>query len=141
MSITKFEGEHRFLSNFWEVPIEFEKETYPTIEHAFQAAKSPDMKYRLKVRVASTPNMAKKLGQVVKLREDWEEVKLGIMETLVRAKFAQHHVLADALKNTGDQELIEGNGWGDTYWGVSRGKGENHLGKILMKIRTELGGT
>jgi predicted NAD-dependent protein-ADP-ribosyltransferase YbiA (DUF1768 family) len=59
------------------------------------------------------------------------------METLLRQKFA-HPELRAKLKETNDAELVEGNWWGDRFWGVCRGEGENHLGKLLMKIRAEL---
>ena len=84
--------------------------------------------------------MSKRAGRRVKLRKDWEEVKLRIMEEVVRAKFLQHPDLANKLIDTGDEELIEGNCWNDRFWGVDirTGIGENNLGKILMKVRSEL---
>ena len=89
---------------------------------------------------ALKPSEAKRLGQRVALRPDWEAVKLGVMEDIVRAKFTQHESLAVKLINTGDRGLIEGNTWQDLFWGVdiTTRKGENHLGRILMKIRDEL---
>ena len=45
--------------------------------------------------------------------------------------------MASRLINTGDAILIEGNTWGDTYWGVCDGVGENRLGKLLMEVREE----
>ena len=73
------------------------------------------------------------------LRPDWETIKTTIMETIVRANFKQHPDLAKRLIETDDAELIEGNDWNDTFGGVDiqTGKGENHLGKILMSIREE----
>jgi ribA/ribD-fused uncharacterized protein len=76
----------------------------------------------------------------VKLRSDWTEIRLEIMEKIVRAKFWQNPHLARKLVATGDQKLVEGNRWNDTFWGVCRGVGENHLGKILMRVREELRG-
>lgn len=74
------------------------------------------------------------------LRPDWEEVKIGIMEEIVRAKFTQNPHLAEKLLATGGQQIAEGNTWGDTCWGVDSrtGEGENHLGQILMQVRSEL---
>jgi len=76
----------------------------------------------------------------VKLRPDWDDVRIGVMEEVVRAKFNQNPHLAARLMATGQMPLVEGNDWGDTFWGVDvkTGKGENNLGKILMKIRSEL---
>ena len=86
--------------------------------------------------------VAKREEKKVQLRADWETVKNGVMEEVVRAKFSQNPDLLQKLLDTGDLELTEGNGWHDTYRGVDvrTGKGENHLGRILMKLRSELGG-
>ena len=60
-----------------------------------------------------------------------------IMEEIVRAKIDQNPAVKERLLETGDIIIEEGNDWKDTYWGVDlkTGKGENHLGKILMKSR------
>ena len=86
------------------------------------------------------PVQSKKAGRRVRLRPDWEEVKVGIMEQIVRAKFTQNEVLKWRLIATGEAELVEGNSWHDTCWGVDTktGEGQNHLGRILMKVRQEL---
>ena len=80
------------------------------------------------------------MGRRVKLRPDWEQVKVGLMEEIVRAKFTQNEDLKQRLLATGDKRLAEGNTWGDTFWGVDlrSGRGENHLGRILMRVRDEL---
>ena len=136
--IEKFDAEYAFLSNFYPSPIEMGGETYPTVEHAFQAAKTANPEHRAQIRNKSTPGGAKRLGgkrgKLITLRPDWEQIKLSIMENLVRQKF-QHHELKTMLLATGDQELVEGNNWNDTFWGVCRGKGENNLGKLLMEVR------
>ena len=81
-----------------------------------------------------------RMNRKVLLRRDWEDVKDGIMEEVIRAKFTQNPELAKKLVATGDVLLMESNNWHDTYWGVDSRtlEGENHLGVILMKIRTEL---
>lgn len=86
------------------------------------------------------PSKSKEIGRKVPIRPDWEQVKIGIMEEIVRQKFVQNPELAASLLETGDKVLIEGNRWGDICWGVDTRtwQGENHLGKILMKIRNEL---
>ena len=86
------------------------------------------------------PGKCKGMGRRVKLRPDWEQVKVGLMEEIVRAKFTQNEELKRLLLATGDKRLAEGNTWGDTFWGVDlrTGQGENHLGRILMKVRGEL---
>lgn len=136
--INEFQGEYRWLSNFWPVEVRYGTDVFPSVEHAYQAAKNPaDEKHYNDCLAAKTAGEAKKLGKKTKLRDDWEQIKLLVMEGLLRDKFS-HPELAEKLKATGDQELIEGNYWGDTFWGVCRGNGENNLGKLLMKIRNEL---
>lgn len=136
--IDSFIGEYRFLSNFFPVEITLDVEVYPTLEHAFQAAKTLSSAERAKVRNAKTPGMAKRLGRQVTLRPDWETSKLSVMYDLVHQKFSKNPVLRADLLETGDRPLIEGNYWKDFFWGVCNGKGENHLGKILMRVRKEL---
>jgi hypothetical protein len=136
--IVRFAGEHDFLSNFYPIDILADRLVYPTLEHAFQAAKAIKEEDRIYIARLSTPGKAKYWGRRIKCRGDWEEVKIGVMTNLIALKFARGSHLADLLALTGDRELIEGNSWGDRYWGVCRGIGENHLGRILMARRLEL---
>ena len=141
--VMEFQGEYRFLSNFWgcEHPVEGEFGLrFNTVEHAYQAAKCEYQEDAEKFQSLSSPGEAKRLGRQVKIRPDWEEIKLQVMEELVRDKFSFNPELKEKLLATGDQELQEGNRWGDTFWGVDlrTGRGENHLGRILMKVRGEL---
>lgn len=136
--INKFDGRYRFLSSFWTAAVVFEDVLYPSSEHAYQAAKSKSSSVRLMIRQAPTPGKAKRLGRTIEIRKDWDAIKLDVMEQIVRDKFTRTQALGELLLATGDQELVEGNHWGDTFWSVCNGVGENHLGKILMKIRSEL---
>ena len=133
--ISSFRDEYFFLSNFYPVEIKLDGIVYPNAEAAFQARKTLDVEERRNFSMLKNPVQAKRLGRKVKLRDDWEEVKLDIMTEVVSQKFLQHPHLIEMLLQTGDEELVEGNKWGDRFWGVCKGKGENHLGKILMKIR------
>lgn len=135
--IDKFDGEHAFLSNFYVSEIKTFHFTYPTVEHAFQANKTHILEEKEAIWEATTPGKAKRLGRKTTLREDWDEVRVMIMHSLCKIKFKDADLAAKLLA-TGDAELIEGNTWNDTFWGVCNGKGSNHLGKILMKIRKEL---
>lgn len=141
--IESFSGKYRFLSNFFPAPINADGLRYPTVEHAFQAAKTLDEDDRDRIRFAASPGEAKRLGRRVQLREDWEERKLALMEHLLRLKF-QAPALRARLVETHPALIIEGNTWGDTYWGAVRTdngwEGENHLGELLMKIREEIVG-
>ncbi len=136
-AITKFTQENRFLSNFFPVQVKYKGVIYPSVEHAYQAAKMISKKHRAEVATASNAATAKRLGRLYPVRKDWEEKKDKIMYKLVSRKF-QNIKLATLLMNTGQAELIEDNWWGDQYWGVSKGKGKNKLGRILMKVRQEL---
>ena len=134
--IDSFRGEYQFLSNFYETPVCVYGIKYPNAEAAFQAQKCvlPEEAEAFKTM---SPQMAKRYGRMVQLKPNWEQIKDSVMLTVVRAKF-KNPVLKDLLLNTGAAELIEGNRWGDTYWGVCNGKGKNRLGEILMTVRTEI---
>lgn len=136
--INQFIGEYRWLSNFELCNLIYEGEIYISSEHAYQAAKSLQTGVRLMIANCTTPRLARKLGQQVECRPDWDEKKVSIMEDILRLKFKVGSPLAQKLLDTGDEELIEGNWWGDKFWGVCEGVGKNNLGKSLMKIRNEL---
>jgi ribA/ribD-fused uncharacterized protein len=133
--ITQFKGKYAFLSNFHPSPLRYMGLEFPTAEHAYQAAKTLDIKERRAIMKASTPGMAKSMGRKITLRDDWEEKKLKVMRMVVELKFSHNPDLVEKLLETTGAELIEGNWWGDTFWGVYNGVGENHLGKILMAVR------
>ena len=126
--IDSFQGEYRFLSNFFIEP------DHTHVEGEYQAAKSTDAIEQAKIRLM-TPSAAKRCGQKVKLISGWNDMKMMVMTELVAAKFRDHRDLRDRLLATRDQELVEGNYWNDTYWGVCKGVGENRLGRILMCVR------
>lgn len=175
--IDSFKNEYSFLSNFYEAPVEYNGVTYCNSEAAFQHAKCRnltsseqiDFVVGLRARLQNlvlayvdsndknvlttvfskvNPSVAKKLGRVVPIKSEWEDVKYTVMEEIVRNKFMQNKALKQALLNTGDATLIECNYWHDNTWGKcscgkcfgkvgSNGK-NNNLGIILMKVREEL---
>lgn len=135
--VNNFRGEYSFLSNFYFASVHMDGMLYSTVEHAFQAAKTLCPKERKEIALAKTPAIAKKLGKGVTLRPDWNDCRLEIMEKLIEEKFKHPH-LKRKLLETGETTLVEGNYWGDVFWGVCRGEGENHLGKILMRVREKL---
>ena len=135
--INNFRDEFFFLSNFYIAPVVYNGLTFQSNEAAFQAQKTLNEGQRRKfMRLA--PSNAKMKGRKVVLREDWEEVKDQIMYEICLAKFTQNKELKEKLLATGDEELVEGNTWHDTYWGVYNRRGKNKLGKILMRVREEL---
>ena len=139
-SITNFHEEgYTFLSNFYEAPLTYRGLSYGSAEAAFQAQKCLTEEEKLPFTEAR-PGKCKGMGRRVKLRPDWEQVKVGLMEEIVRAKFTQNEALKRLLLAAGSKRLVEGNTWGDTFWGVDlrSGRGENHLGVILMRVRDEL---
>jgi len=138
--IDDFRGGYRWLSNFHPSSVMLDGVTYPTIEHAYQAAKSPDPEYRRQMAALSRPSAARYLGQQCTLRADWEAVKVDIMFDLIKQKFAPGTPLANKLLATGDVALVEGNTWGDQFWGVCNGVGQNWLGRLLMQQRSVLRG-
>lgn len=144
-----------FLSHFHPAPTLLDGETWPTVEHYYQAQKSLDPVYRQAVRDATTPGRAKRLAASPNAplrisaqswfrksstlpRPDWDDVKLGIMRRADQAKFTQHRDLAELLLATGDAELIEDSP-SDAYWGIGRdGQGLNWAGRVLMEVREGL---
>jgi ribA/ribD-fused uncharacterized protein len=135
--IKQFQNEYRWLSNFWPCKVYFKGVEYPSVEHAYQAAKFPTNEERQKF-VGITAAQAKRLGKSVPPLS--EPVKLQIMEDLVNQKFMNDPELKQKLLATGDEEIQEGNWWGDKFFGVDikTGEGQNHLGKIIMETRRKL---
>ena len=139
-AVLQFKGEYEQFSNFYPSILFFEDRNYPTVEHAYQAAKTKDEMYRIKISEVHSPGQAKRLGRKVPLRRDWEIIKLSIMRRLLMQKFSYLY-FKKILMCTGDNLIIEGNHWHDNYWGdcycpkCENIKGKNNLGKLLMKIR------
>lgn len=111
---------------------------YATVEHAYQASKALYSYDQERIRACHSPMAAKHLGRGVVRRKDWEEVRENIMLQCLRAKFVPGSTLAFWLVQTGDAELVEINTWGDTFWGVFCGEGQNRLGQLLMQVRDEI---
>ena len=135
--VKEFTGKYYFLSNFYNAPVTWDGITYLNNEAAFQSAKVLDRKMREKFSMLD-PSSAKRKGRRIQLRHDWEKVKFDIMYEICLAKFSQNETLREKLLATGNMHLEEGNTWGDTIWGTVSGKGQNNLGKILMRVRSEL---
>jgi len=132
--IDKFRGEYAFLSNFFPTLTEFEGLTYLSSEAAYQAAKTTDEKIRMNF-IQMTGAESKRYGKTITLRDDWEDIKLDVMREVIFNKFSSNKELRDKLLKTGEAKLVEGNTWGDSWWGIYSGTGENWLGRILMEVR------
>jgi ribA/ribD-fused uncharacterized protein len=143
--IGPFVGEYDYLSNFFPVAVVYKGKVYPTVEHAYVAAKTFDPDEQRKIRLYP-PHLAghvKKIGRGFKLRKDWEQVKDEIMMDLLYQKFKLPG-LKKLLEDTGDLKIVEVNYWHDNYWGNCTCKkcknifGQNKLGKMLMQIRDNI---
>lgn len=146
VSIDYFTGMHFYLSNFYEHRIKYGGWEWKSTEHAYQAYKTINMNERIIVKNADTPGESKKFGRLVTIRPNWEDIKIGVMMGILRAKFSDP-TLSRYLCETGPLDLIEGNNWHDTYWGYCDGTckhgphtpvGGNMLGRCLKKVRKEL---
>lgn len=131
--ITEFQGEYRWLSNFAPCEITIFGRKYKSTEAAYQAMKTIVPEERIPFE-AMNAAQAKKAGRKLTLRTDWDAIKLDVMTVVTAQKYHQEPYQS-LLLATGDQKIIEGNYWNDTYWGVCRGVGENNLGKIIMEMR------
>ena len=135
--IDKFRGSFGFLSNMSECKISINGYDFKSLENAYQSCKCKNPE-DIELFLNITPVEAKVLGNSIQRRDDWDSIKLEIMETLVHQKFSQNETLKFLLLMTGNEKLIECNKYGDTFWGVCNGIGNNHLGKILMRVRDKL---
>lgn len=148
--VPEFQGKYRFLSNFWPwsgshvvgapIVVYYDGVPYPTSEHAFAAAKTLDPRERQRVLACSSPAQAKRLGHTLHLRADWDAVRVQIMWTVCMDKFSRNVDMRHALLFTRHARLVEGNTWGDRFWGGVDGQGLNMLGQVLMSVRAVLSG-
>jgi len=142
--IDDFRGDYFFLSNFAPAQVSLDGMQFPTVEHAYQAAKTLDPQERERIMGASTPDLARKMGRKLSQRPEWPEMKVKIMQDLVWQKFNGHPDLEKLLLATGGSELVEGNTWHDNFWGDCRcsqcaaAPVQNWLGRILMEVRERL---
>lgn len=140
--ISSFTDTYDFLSNFYPSVVKYDGVVYPTVEHAFQAAKTRDPQERHAIALTRYPGQAKKMGRTVTMRKGWDQHKADVMLELLRQKF-QAPDLRERLLATGTQKLVEGNSWHDNEWGSCgcvrcKDRGKNLLGRLLMQVRTEI---
>lgn len=149
--ITSFENEFEFLLPEYKCNVSLSIQDdieilYPSYEHALIASK---LSLQVHSDFKSLRDHVKKIESIREakqfvnkylnemLSKKWKEDCIKIAEKILRDKFLRNHLLKDKLLDTQDKELIFNNDRGETFWGVSKGKGENHLGQLLEKIRTE----
>jgi predicted NAD-dependent protein-ADP-ribosyltransferase YbiA (DUF1768 family) len=142
MTIESFTGKYAVLAPDYEVNFYCEEDDtiYPTIQHAFEACKT-DAPCKKRWLAELPLKKAKIATRKWKRWPDWPKEKLFCMRALLRDKFTltpNASEYAEVLLSTGDEELVFTGKDADTYWGIVKGEGENHLGKLLMEVRKEL---
>ena len=136
MEIKGFRGDYAWLSNMFLCPLKMsDGVTYPSRENAFQAQKTKDIGLRRRISVVS-PRDAKRIGRTILLVDDWDEIRVKVMFSVLENFFHQNELYKEKLIMTGDKYIEETNTWGDRFWGVCDGIGENALGHILMELRS-----
>lgn len=124
--------EFAWLSNFSPYSVGIQ----PTAEHAYQASKSSSRADWSMVQQLPTPQAAKAWGKT-QHPEGWDVRKPRVMEAVLRRKFMDHPELRWALIGTQSFRLVHLSPW-DLYWGEDgKGRGQNMMGIILMKLRSE----
>ena len=136
--IQGFFGKYRPLSNFDTTPFTIFDMVFKSGEHAFHYFKTNDPVWQKRILEAEKPSEARKLGRQCPMRKDWDNIKVGVVTDILMCKFIQNMELWRLLTSTGYKYLEETNDWGDTFWGVCDGQGENRLGKALMFVRSSL---
>lgn len=141
-----YEQEFYVLSNFSAFRLSWKGLDFATSEHAYHWAKfctnheSECVTVRRAICSARSAHEAFKVAEEFRSlrRPDWDDVKVGIMRDILRAKASQHEYVRRKLLETGDRELIE-DSWRDPFWGWGPNRdGQNMLGKLWMEIRAEL---
>jgi len=139
-NVKGFFSQYRWLSNFYPCYVRVFDAVFPSTEHAYQFKKAPVGKFHPDDVIILTADEVKKWGRRIKVRDDWEKIKVDIMHTCVYAKFTQNPELRKKLLETGQKYLEETNWWNDVEWGVyyKTGKGKNMLGNLLMSVRNQI---
>jgi ribA/ribD-fused uncharacterized protein len=132
--------DYRFLSNFEFCPngVEFEGLTYMSSEAAYQSAKIAVVQDRKPFTLLHGKESKQAGRRIEEIRPDWNDVKVDVMHRVLTSKFTRNIGLKNMLIDTGDKYIAEDNYWGDVFWGICNGEGENMLGKLLMQVREEL---
>ena len=135
-----YEQDFYVLSNFSAFKIRYDGRDFDTVEQAYHWEKFRGLPQQMAIVTARSAHDAFKLAEMMKAkrRADWDDVKVGIMRDLIRAKADQHEYVRRKLLATGDRQLIE-NSWRDDFWGWGPNRdGQNMLGKLWVEIRSEL---
>ena len=127
------------MSNFAPCAIHYLQHRFPSVEHYYQSRKNDDPAW---IDYCSNkeldPGKVKRASRKITLRDNWDDIKLDVMRFGVEKKFTD--IYREQLRDTGNAYLIEGNYWGDAFWGydIKRGIGHNHLGRLIMETRIKI---
>lgn len=140
--IKEFKNKYNWLSNFYPCEVEYEGIIYPTVEHFYVAMKTTDPDLRKEISDIETPGKVKRFGRKLNIRENWEDIKISVMDYALKIKFNNPY-FKKLLIETENEEIVEGNLWHDNFWGSCycdgcQDKGRNILGKLIMKVRKSL---
>lgn len=138
-----YEQDFYVLSNFSAFNVQWNGLRFQTLEAAYHYQKFPgndnyDVR-ELIMRATSAHNAMAIAKQHIHARtDDWQDIKVTVMKTLMRAKLDQHEYVRQKLLATGNRELVE-DSWRDDFWGWGPNKdGQNMMGKLWMEIRDEI---
>lgn len=144
--INQFRGNYYFLSNMYICDIEYKSQIYKSVEHAYVYHKhdSIELKKLALTNIEPTKLKIESKKYNKNIYKNWNNIKLDVMYDLLKIKFSQSP-FTELLIATKDENIVEGNVWNDTYWGVDINQqpniGENHLGRIIMRVRDEIIGS
>lgn len=134
--INEFRGDYRWLSNFAPATVLFRGVQYPSVENAYQSAKIDDTAWSIRCQMCSPAQAKKESREIRGIHPDWDIIKMDVMFYLLVEKYNKEPYKA-WLQKTGSVNIVEGNTWGDVFWGVDlkTGEGQNILGRMIMNIR------
>jgi len=137
-----YEREFYCFSNFSSFKVKWRGRNWDTSEQAYQASHFIDTDPALFEAIveSNSAHEAFKIAQTNydKVQKNWIDIKTGVMEEIVRLKLEQNPYVMKKLLESGDLEIVEDSPK-DSFWGWGEDhKGRNELGKIWMKLRTEL---
>lgn len=132
------------FSNLFRRTIEFEGESYPTSEHAYQSGKARKPEVKQWLMAAPSPALLAMAAHGLyywDVSPGWSQKKFDRMRSVLLAKFTQHADLRELLLSTGSLRLVETatvDNEVNRLWGEVNGVGRNMLGELLMELRDQL---
>lgn len=130
------------FDNFSAFKIKYEGVVFSTVEHAYQAYKFKETSQEVfnEIVESYSSDEAKRIADrnKDKVCSNWNEIKVGLMESFLRAKLNQNPYVKEKLIQSKNYILCEDSDK-DSFWGIGpKRDGQNELGKLWMKLRAEL---